>query len=195
MSNHIEVFQKEVSPIIEETQKMIIEDAVGMKAAVELLSRLNQFNDRIVEEKEKITVPLEQALKAERARWKPIEAEIKPAIDIVRGKMSDYQTAEIKRARDEEARIAARVGEGKGKLKVETAVKKFSEIERADKKVATDAGMVKFREDKKLKIMDESLIPREYLIVDERKVLADLKAGKSVMGAILETVQTPVNFR
>jgi len=166
-----------------------------MKEAVELLSRLNQFNDKIVAEKEKVTKPLNEALKAERARWKPVETVNEEAIEIVRGKMSAFQTAETKRQREEEARIAARVGEGKGKLKFETAIKKIDEVEKPDVQVNTESGMVKFREDKVLKIMDETFIPDEYWVLDEKKILSALKGGVNVPGAVLEIKMVPLNYR
>ena len=87
------------------------------------------------------------------------------------------------------------MGEGKGKLRVETAVKKIENIETPDHQVATEAGLVKFREDKVLKITDETKIPREYLVVDEKKLLEALKGGVIVPGAEIDIKMTPVNFR
>ncbi len=189
------VIEKKMQPVLAEATKLEVKDAKGMMVATELLSKLNKFNDAIVAEREKVTKPLNEALKAERARWKPTESANEEAIDIVRGKMSVYQTAETKRAREEEAKIAARVGEGKGKLQVDTAVKKIEGIERADETVKAESGLVKFREDKVLKIMDETLIPCEFLMLDEKKILATLKAGGKVLGAELEIKMVPLNYR
>lgn len=191
----IKVIEKQIHPLVKTAEKLEIVDARGMEEATEQLSKLNKIGDKITEEKERVTKPLNEALKAERARWKPIETVYEQAISIIRGKMSAYQTAEIKRQREEEARIAARVGEGKGKLKVETAVRKLEEVEKPVEQVNAASGMVKFREDKVLKITDEKKIPREYLVVDERKLLADLKAGKVVPGAEVEIKMVPLNFR
>lgn len=191
----IAVFEQEVSPEVKVAQALTIKDSEGMKAATERLSRLNQLNDRITEEKEKVTKPLNEALKAERNRWRPIEKSLEEAIDIIRNKMSVYQTAEIKRQREEQAKIAARVGEGRGKMKIETAVKKIDEIKAPEAQVATDSGMVKFREDKVLRITNESLIPRQFLVIDEKKVLEALKAGIVVRGAEIEIKMIPLNYR
>lgn len=193
--NEIEVLNQEISPVFKLAQGLIIEDEEGMGIATELLSKLNQFGDRMKEEREKVTKPLNEALEAERARWRPIDETNKTAISIVRGKMSLYQTEQVEKQRKEEARIAARVGEGKGKLKVETAVKKIENLKQVDNKVSSSSGSVKFREDKILKITDETKIPREYLIVDEKMVLSALKAGLVVMGAELEIKMVPINFR
>lgn len=193
--NDVLVLHQAIAPVVEEAQGLVIKDGKGMKVATEMLSFINKIGDRITAEKEKVTKPLNEALKAERGRWKPVEIVYEEAIGIIRGKMIEYQTAEVKRVREEEARIAERVGEGKGKLRVETAVKKIGEIDRADEKVRTESGMVKFREDKVLKIVNEGLIPREYLIVDEKKVLDVLKKGGKVLGAELEVKMVPLNYR
>lgn len=187
--------KKEISPIAEKAQSLVIDSEKGMKEATEMLSVLNKFNDKITEEKEKITKPLNEALKAERARWKPIELIYDAAIGLIRQKMSSYQTQKIKEAREEEQRIASRVKEGKGNLKAETAIKKIDEIERPEDRVTTDAGMVKFRTDKKLKVLDESKIPKKYFELNEKMLLEDLKAGKIVSGAEIEEIQVPINFR
>ncbi len=194
-TDSVAVYEKESTTLAEQAEVLMIVDADSMKSAVSMLSLLNTKNDAIEEEEDKVVAPLKQALKAEQARWKPIKTALGDAIAVIRSKMTVFQTAEIRRAKEEEAVIAARVGAGKGKLKVETAVKKFGEIARADKSVISDAGMVKFRTDKKLKIWDETLIPREYLLVNETKILATLKAGTPVEGCAIEEVQTPINIR
>lgn len=191
----IAIIEKEVSPIVQKAEDLKVKDSKSMEQATKMLSELNQQKDRITAEKEKITKPLNEALSAERKRWKPIENVLETAIGFLRNSISDYQTAETKRAREEEAKIAARTGEGKGKIKVETAVAKIGQIEKPKDKVVSEAGMVNFREDKILKIMDETMIPREYLIPDEKKILADLKAGKKVKGCELDIKLVPINYR
>lgn len=195
MSTEIEVLKEEIHPVVAEAKGLVIKDSEGMKVATVLLSKLNKFNDRVVEEREKVTKPLNEALRAERARWKPIETVNEEAIGIVREKMSEYQTAELKRQREEEAKIANRVGDGKGKIKIETAMKKMDEIKKVDESVNTDEGKVKFREDRVLKITDVNKIPREYMVVDEKKVLLALKLGTSVPGAEVIIKMVPLNFR
>jgi len=194
-TNQIDMLKNIVAPAVAEARAIVIEDGEGMKLAVDLLSRLNKFNDQIVGEKEKVTKPLNEALKAERGRWKPIETINEEAILIIREKMITYQTNETKRAREEEARIAARVGEGKGKLKVETAVRQIEGVKRADGQVVGDGGMVKFREDKILKITDISKIPDIFWVVDEKLLLETLKKGETVEGAELEIKMVPLNYR
>ena len=46
-----------------------------------------------------------------------------------------------------------------------------------------------------MKIVDAGVIPREYLVVDEKKCLEVLKGGGEVLGCVLETIMIPVNTR
>jgi len=191
----IALIQTELSPIVTKAKAIVVKDQKTMEVASQMLSELNKKADMIEEEKQKVLKPLNQARTAELNRWKPVLGILDTATDYLRGTISSWQTAEVKRVREEEQAIANRVGEGKGKLKVETAVKKIEEIDTPDHQVSTEAGLVKFREDKVLKITDEKKIPREYLMIDEKKLLEALKGGVIVAGAELDIRMTPVNFR
>lgn len=187
--------KKEISPIVETATKCKIETKEHLIKATEILSQLNSFLDQITEEKEKITKPLNEALKQERLRWKPIETECEEVINSLRSKMSSFQTKMVKDQKEGQEKIAARVGEGKGKLKIETAIKKMGEIKNPLSTIETEFGGLKFRTDKKLKITDELLIPREYLIPNEALILKSLKEGKNVSECEIEEIQTPINNR
>lgn len=186
---------KKINPVIEEVKNTKITSPETMTKAVSLLSTLNTFLDKLTEEKEKITKPMNEALKEVRGRYKPTELLLEEAIASLRSGMSTYQTQQLKTQKIEEDKIASRIGEGKGKLKVETAINKINELDNIPIKVSTDAGEVKFRTDKKLKITDPNLIPREYLIIDEKALLSALKLGNTIPGAEIELIQTPINSR
>ena len=185
---------KKINPVIEEVNSIEITSET-MPKAVELLSQLNKFLDKLTEEKEKITKPMNEALKEVRSRYKPTELLLEGAISHLRSDMSQYQTEQLRIKKEEEEKIAARIGDGKGKLKIETAVDKINNLNTPASKVSTDAGEVKFRTDKKLKITDENLIPREYLEINESKLLSALKLGNIIPGAEIELIQTPINSR
>lgn len=180
-----------------------IETPKDMEDAGVILSELNKIVDAAEEEKQKVLKPLNAARAAELARWKPFETYFKPIIEVVRGKISKYQTAATRAADEEAARIALRVGEGKGKLKVETAVRKIDEIDKPASVIETSAGKVKFREDKVLKITDMSKLmgfvirTQDFSFVQilDAKLKARLVAGEEIPGAEIEVVQTPINFR
>lgn len=194
-NKQLTVLKKTISTVALQATSLEIHTKEDMKTAVEVLSVLNKYADSVTDKKELLTKPAYQIIKNAKEMFSPIQNIYETAIESIRSKMSAYQTEQMRIAREEEKKIADRVGEGKGKLKVETAVKKLSEITRPADNVATEEGDVKFREDKKLKIVMASLIPREYLVPDEKKILNDLKEGKTVPGCEIEIVQTVVNYR
>jgi len=194
MSKEVAKIEQELAPITEQAKGITITDKT-LPEAVQTLSRLNKFVDRVKEEKEKITRPLNEALRAERDRWRPVETLYTEAISLLRSKMNTYQTEQVRKQREEEAKIVARVGDGKGHIKAETAVRRLEAVKTPEKEVATTEGLVQFRTKQQLVITDESLIPREYLVVNERLVLESLKKGKKVPGAEIEEVQVAANYR
>lgn len=191
----IAVIQTEISPVVTKAKAIVVKDEKSMQAASLMLSELNKKADMIEEEKQKVLKPLNEARTAEINRWKPVLSTLDAATTYLRSTIGAFQTAEVKRVRAEELKIANRVGEGKGKLKVETAVKQIENIEVPEDRVSTDAGLVKFREDKIVKITNPDLIPRRFLVVDEKAILEALKAGLVVPGCELDIKMTPVNFR
>ena len=191
----VALLEKKVMPLVEQARAQKVEAPADVEKATTILSDLNRYHDSVVAAREKVTKPLNAALAAARAMFSPVEKPAKAAIDELRGRIGDYQTAEAERADAEAAKIAGRIGQGKGKLKLETASRKADEIERPEESVATEAGMLKFRTVPTLRVTDESLLPREYLVVDEKKLEAALKEGEKIPGAELFNKKIPVNIR
>jgi len=191
----ITTIEQSIVPIAEQAQSLAITDDSSLKEAVSLLSQLNKYNDNITEEKEKVTKPLNEALKAERSRWKPLETIYQTAIDSIRSKMSIYQTELTAKRKADELAIAGRIGAGKGKLKPETAINKLSNLPTVEKEHATQEGLVQFRETPTLKINNIDVIPKEFFDLNETRLLKALKEGKEIPGAEVEIIQIPVNYR
>lgn len=197
------IIEKEIHPIVAKAETQTIKSASDMQKAVELLSTVNKQLDKIVAEKEKVTKPLNEALKAERGRWKPFETILESAISTLRSRISAYQTEQTRLAAIEAEKVASRIKPGKGNLSVEKGIEKLGEINTPTKAVATSSGSVKFREDKKLKITDLKKLQGyavrtqdwSFFDLNESELLKQLKEGKTIPGAEIEIIQTPVNSR
>ena len=190
-----EIILKKETSIITEAESKEIKSAEDMTQAVVLLSELNKANDRIVEEREKVTKPLNEALRAERARWKPAELKLTQAIELLRAKMSSYQTEQVRLQREQEQKIASRIAPGKGNLSIETAIKKIESIKTPEKEVPTDSGLVQFREVKRFEVVSLKDLPLEYHLPDESAISKAMKEGKELPGVRYFTEQVPVNYR
>lgn len=195
MQKELIPLQKKIVTLSEKVSTLDIISPDSMKDAVTLLSQMNQYADSIKEKKELITKPLNTALKNARLMFLPLETVYNDSIALLREKMSLYQTKIVKEQEDIKLSIVERVKEGRGNLTIETASKKIANLTEPDKEVATDAGLVQFRESKVLKIIDPSLIPDEFWTLDESKLLKSLKEGNTIPGATTETIQIPVNYR
>ncbi len=200
----VTVVAKQSHPIVEKAQSLIITDEKSLTEATELLSRANKILDQIEEEREKVTVPLNAALKAENGRWKPMKDLLGGVVKNLREKASDYQTRMVRQAEEEANKIADRVGPGKGKISVETAAKQIAEIEKpAEKVTGAISGSLAFRPKDTLKITDMTNFLHfvanagkfHYVEVSETEVLNELKAGVKIVGAEIEVIQVPVNSR
>lgn len=201
----VTLIEKQVAPLEKRALTLVITTQEEQNSAGELLTEINRFNDQLEKMKKEATDPINKTLKVIRSWFKPGEEKREAAIEAIRKEMGRYQLEADKKAREEEAKIAARVGEGKGKLKPETAVRKMDDIARADQHIETagGAGSVKFRTDQKLKIVDSIKLVKfivkngmyQMLDVDESAVLKALKQGMPMDGAELEEVRTVVNSR
>jgi hypothetical protein len=193
MTKELQKIEKDLSPTLEKAFHLKIESDTDLKEATIILSKLNRYNDQITEEREKVTKPLNEALKAERARWKPLELQNTTAIDAIRLAMSTYQTKRIEAQNREQEAIAAKVAAGN--LKPETAVKKLDAIATVDKTLSTDEGSITFHAISTLKVTDLTAIPGIYFTLNESLLLKDLKAGIIVTGAEIVIIQQPHNAR
>lgn len=189
--------KKEVTVLATQAQQLSITNDEQMREATVMLSTVNKQADIIKDFKEKVTKPLNQALRAERARWKPLEDQLASATKVIRTAMIVYQTAMTKKAEAEKEKIVARIGEGKGKIKVTTAAGKLAEVATPDKLVSTDEGAVSFVTDYEIEIEDPRKVPLEFLDISVRKadVKRAVKAGQTIPGLIIKEIQVPKNFR
>lgn len=189
------IFNGTNRPLEIKIKDLEINNSSDMSVAAQYLSEVNIFADKLKKEKEEITKPLVETLGNIRGRYKPAETQLAELVTILRGKMSDYQTEQVRIQREEEDKIARRVGAGKGKLSVDSAVKRMEAIEKPEDKVVAESGVVRFKEVQKFEVMDMALLPKEYHLADEVAIRKAMLAGIKVEGVRYYTEQQPINFR
>lgn len=171
----------------------VIKDGNDFNHAVEVLSQLNRRLDEVTAEKEKVTKPLNEALRAERARFKPYEDKLLGAIDAIRKAMSTYQTRLLQLQKSTAEKAAKDVSSGK--VTIDTAVRMMDTHKAITGTVSTSSGAVQFRTDKVVRITDVTILPKSYMMPDVVEIKRSLMSGVRVPGAVLEEVQTVVNRR
>jgi len=187
--------QKELSTYETAANALIIKTNEDLTNAVSMLSNIGKVLDKVTEEKEKVTKPLNEVLKAERARWKPIETACETAMESINKKMSAFRNAVEAAIRLKEAAIEKKVENGQ--LSATTASRKLETLEtgRPQASVSTTAGRIVWRTGKKVEIVDINLIPKAYWLPNEVLIRKDALAGTVIPGVRVVEETTPANFR
>lgn len=171
-----------------------ISDQNSLEAATKLLTELTVTLDNVTDDKEKLTKPLNESLKAIRAKYKPVEDSLNAAILKIRGAMTSYRQEAIRLQQKELNAIAGRVE--RGTLKVDTAIKKIEAVEVSildSKKVDN----ITFKRYNMYKIINDKIIPREFLTVNDTaiKEYQKLNPKSPPAGVMFYEEERPVVFR
>lgn len=148
-SKEIAQANKETSALEKSARALTLTTPEDVTHATSLLEAVKNAKKALTTRREEITRPLMAGLASTRALFKPIEGTLLSAEEIVKSKMLAYTLIED----EKKARVHARLA--KGSLKQETALAKLEEIGSVKMKTRTLT---------KVRITDESLIPREYLV-------------------------------
>ena len=185
----IKVVEKKVETAIEQVRSVEITDDASLTAGTEMLANVKKLAKFVTQEKEKITKPMNEALKAARALFAGPEKLLIDAESTLKGKIITYTNEVERKRREAEAKIAARVE--KGTMKAETALGKIADLEVEKKAVHTEAGSAKisvvrkvhFTEVTELSAEDVAFLAKEgYLVWDEPFARKQALAGLKVPG-------------
>lgn len=184
------VVKREVNALSTDVEELRVESAEDVVAATGVLQNIKRVVDYIQGEQDKVVKRLQELVKIEKGRWKPSLDLLNAADKKLRGQILSYRITEQAAAKKAEEQILKRVASGR--LKETTAMAKLEAVQTSamGKSVKTEGAVASFRKLQKLRITNDKLVPREYLVVDERRVLAALKAGEEVPGAELYEEET-----
>jgi len=178
--------KKELAPIEANISKaelaataLVIKTDEDNTKASEMLLKIRSVGKQIKEAKEKITKPLNEALRNARNFFAPLEDKYIRAEQIVNAKLVEYKMAQDLKALKETAKIEAKVEAGK--MNFEKAAEKIEAVT-PKKTVETKTGQVQYRTIKEVILEDESKLPREYLVPDMVKIRKVALAGVEIAG-------------
>jgi hypothetical protein len=182
-----ELIPQKITLDIEDLKKAIngfaITDSLTMQQAAVYTSNIKRFGALLKELKDKASEPYKTPLNAILERFKPYEAVIKQSEVELKGKLVAYQ----KYLDDErDKKIPAMAKEWWEPIDFNNLP---DDIEKNEENKLT--GMY-FKNKKELVIVDESLIPDEYWIIDRKKLEYDVFKWKKVPGAKISFTKTAV---
>ena len=154
-----------------------LEEAVGLRAKVYKVKKI------ITEQKEKITKPLNTALKEARAMFSPLEDKYEKIQTDIDDKILDYQKKIDDEAKKKEAEINAKLESGK--MSEKTAEKKLEKIEKVENVVSNGKGAIQFRTQRVVNIKNPELIPDKYWEINEVLVRKEALAGVEIPGVVI----------
>lgn len=177
-----QLIKSQVTIVQEMANELSVENIDDLTIATDILHQVKEVKKLVKESKEEITRPMMKALSNVRDLFRPLELGYADAEKCIKAKMLSFQIEEDDRITKEKAKLAARVE--KGTMRPDTAAMKMEEVGDAPTKVAGSVGKSTVRKIKKVRIVDEDLIPREYMVVDMKAVTeAILRKGEVVPGA------------
>ncbi len=170
----------QISKIENQAQSITIQTVDDQKSAIDLVSKLKDIGSDIKAKKESVTKPLNEALKNIREIFSPLETQFANAEAIIKTKLLDYKRRKDAEVRVEEAKIAKKVESGY--MRLDTAEKKLEQVERVENKTRGNIGEVQVHKVPKVRIVDENLVPRQYLELNMVAIRRDALGGKTIPG-------------
>jgi hypothetical protein len=149
-------------------------DKLTYEKGGELLKIFNEASKKAKEEKDKVLQPAELTVKRIKEQWKPFEDGLKQCVAHIKSQMQSWLQLEQEREELQRQRLL-----NDKRIKNESTLVAKLESIKAEPVGNTRSVLV-------LVIDDPSLIPREYLVVDEAKLKAALREGVKIPGARLE---------
>jgi hypothetical protein len=169
-TQEVELVKKQASKALEVVSELSILDKSGYEFAIQVGTRIKQVAKTVIERKEAITKPLNEALKSARALFKPAEDDLDNAESLLKQKMLAYR--EIERKAEEEAKKKA---EEEIKKQQELLAKnEISSMEAAKNEIIAMVNADKAKVEKTVKIDNwakatEKFIT-EYVVVDKKQI-------------------------
>ena len=171
-------YRSQTSFVRDRANVLIIKTAEDMEKASELLTQVKQVAKAITERKESITRPLMAGLSEARNLFKPFEVDYIEAEKTIKAKMLAYSIDEEERIEKEKSKVEGRLE--RGTIRQDTAISKMEAIGDAP----TSYGKTSLRTVTKVRVVDESLIPREYLVPDMGKITEAVMKQKLTIAGV-----------
>jgi len=176
---------QEANSIEVQAQSFTIANDTDMVNATNLLSVIAKTKKELEEQRKFLVKPLNDHVKSINDRFKAYTLPLDRADTILRKKVLEYRQEQERKRREEEERLR-KLAE-KEQARLEKKAEKKGEpapppiivptLDGPAKTVQADLGTASVKQVWTYEIVDENQIPREYLMVDEKKIAAVVKAG------------------
>ena len=151
-----------------------------LKAVADKIKAVKTLGKMVKENKEKYTKPAQDIINNARSIYLPIEKICTEAERQLKYKANVYMTAVENERKAKEEKVVVKLE--KGSIKEDTAIRQMENVGEEKKSISTDNSQLSRRIRQDIEIVDESLIPKEYWMVDLKKVKKVALAGIKIPG-------------
>ena len=194
------ILASKIAEVVANYMTIVVKDEETSVVAAVALTRVRAFLKSIDEERKAYIQPFNDFVKEINSKSKSLcEDLVKAHLHLI-SELRDYRQQIEKARQKEQARLdrlaQRRFERAEAQGKPTLIPEAISSIVRgAPKSVETEVSKVTFRTDWRAEIVDESLLPRQYLIPDEVGILAMIRATKGTVkipGVRAYSVEVPV---
>lgn len=179
-TQEIQVIEKDSQSFIELAQNHIVQDQNSADAANDILVKITAGLKEIEKKRKSFTAPLNQSLKEINSSFKRITEPITAAKQALSQRLMSWRSAEQRRIREEQEK-ARREEERRRKIQEAHAAKGHNvseDITPVEKPMPFSVSdTTKTRLQWTYDILDESQIPRKYLVLDKGAITKAVHAG------------------
>jgi adenylate kinase len=181
----VQAINTEVTTIEFQAEQLQIINDETAKIATDMLGQIAKTK-KVVEERRKFFVnPLNEQVKRINSLFKQIAEPLEKAEAIIKSKILTYRQEQERKRREEEERLRKLVEAEQKKLEKQAAKKgmpapppiPIPTIPKQEKTIESNEAQVTARVVWDFEIEDETKIPREFLMVNEKAIRAAVKAG------------------
>lgn len=184
----LQVLRQESSSVEKEVLGLTIKNDEDLALVSDRIKQVKQLEKRVKEEQEKFTQPAKEIISQAKVKYGPFIERCKSWESLLKKKAAEYMSSQQKARQEEEEKLAKRVE--KGTMKEETALRKLESLPESKSSFDTGKSSVRMRMIKSIEVVDETLLPREYLMPNMAKLkAAALQEGKTIPG--IKVVEQP----
>jgi hypothetical protein len=180
----IGALQQERDLILPDYGALVVNNDADMAAAAQAVVKLHLFNKKAEELRKEKTAPLNAQVKWWNDQFRVLTEPIGKLEQGINSKMFAYRRIVEEARRKEQARQDALAAKRMERAEAKGVVSPIPEViapivQGAEKRIETEFGGASFTAKWNFQITDESLLPREYLMANEVKIRAVVKALKA----------------
>lgn len=180
-STVVQVYKKETTAIEQFTNSIVIKTPEDLAKASDQVKAIKELYKKIEAEKKEFTAPAKAIVDKAKKMYDPALDTLEAMEKVLKGKALTYNQEENARIKAKEDKILK--DQEEGKISDKTVVKKLANLPEEKKSVAGEGSQLRFTEYEDVEIVDQTLIPNNFMLPDMVKIKAAvLKARIEVPG-------------